>query len=174
MNLHILTAVTRLQNLPEIERSFATAITAGVMVKWHTLYDPERQHAGGQALKNKMLDTIYDGWVWICDDDNQAQSGFFAAIAAVVRPEVQMIVCAQQHRNGWVRKVFREMLRETHVDAAQVVVRREAIGKLRIPEHYCGDGGWIESIANSLRDDQIAYIREPVVSYNWLRMSEWR
>lgn len=171
MRLHILTAVTREHNLPAIEMSFAPAAGAGVDVVWHPQADPDHQHVGGQGIKNQLLDQISDGWVWICDDDNLAHADFFARLAETVatHPDARLIVIAQQHRSGGVRRVHRQMLKQTHVDAAQVVVRRDAIGEMRIPEHYCGDGEWIEALANTLAPDQIVYIHEPLVFYNWLR-----
>ena len=171
MKLHVLTACTRSENLDAMAESLMDAPAAGISVAWHIRLDPERQHVGGQKLKNDMLDEIRDGWVWILDDDNIAHPAFFAALAGVVlaRPEAQLIVISQQHRSGWVRQAHRKMLRASHVDAAQVVVRRDAIGLLRIPENYCGDGEWIEALAKGLAGEQIAYIQEPVVYYNYLR-----
>jgi len=61
------------------------------------------------------------------------------------------------------------MLRQTHVDAGQVVIKRSAIASRRIPLHYCGDGEWIEGIADSLGSDQIVCIRTLATYYNWLR-----
>ncbi len=175
MRLHALTAITRVENLPAIAASIATAqITApAIEVVWHWRCDPLGEHPGGQFLKNQMLEGIGDGWVWILDDDNVMQPEFletlFLHIAA--HPDAQLVVCAQRHANGWVRKVSRGMLRETHVDAAQVVAARQAIGDLRIPEHYCGDGAFIEALAGGLDPERITYIHRPVVSYNALRSS---
>jgi GT2 family glycosyltransferase len=171
MKLHIVTAITRPENVRAIELSFAPAAAAGVDVVWHTQADPERAHVGGQGIKNQLLDQITDGWVWICDDDNVAHADFFRALAQAAQqhPDARLLVIAQQHRSGGIRQVHRQMLKQTHVDAAQVVARRDAIGELRIPEHYCGDGEWIEALANTLAPEQIVYIREPLVFYNWLR-----
>lgn len=173
MILHVLTAITRPENLPRLSASLDAAFESGVEICWHTRTDPDRQFVGGQALKNEMLDddNDSDGWVWILDDDNIAHPDLFTALMACVkaRPEARLIVIAQQHRTRYIRRASRQMLRQTHVDAGQVVIRRDAIGERRIPPHYCGDGEWIETIANSLEDDQIAYIHEPVTYYNWLR-----
>ncbi len=175
MRLHVLTAVTRPENLPKLSASLDTAFETGVEVCWHTRADPDWQYVGGQALKNEMLDDDddTDGWVWILDDDNVANPDLFAALASTIAANqgARLIVVAQQHRNGWVRRVNRGMLRQTHVDAGQVIIRRDVIGDRRISEHYCGDGEWIEEIANSLNDDQIAYINQPLTYYNWLRES---
>lgn len=170
MKLHILTACSRPENLPALAESLMPAGACGIDLTWHIRFDPDRQHAGGQALKNAMLDQIADGWCWILDDDNYCHPHFFEALAAMTADngDVRLIVCAQQHRNGWIRRVNRSMLRETHVDAAQIVARRDAIGEKRIPEHYCGDGAFIEALADSLTTHQIMYVHHPVVYYNWL------
>lgn len=173
MRLHVLTAVTRPENLPTLATSLDAARDLDIEVCWHTRADPERRCVGGQFLKNEMLDDDEDpqGWVWILDDDTVAHPAFFAQLRActLAHPDARMIVIAQQHRNGWVRQVERRMLRQTHVDAGQVVIRKDAIGDRRIPLHYCGDGEWIEGIATSLPNDQIAYITTPATYYNWLR-----
>lgn len=171
MKLHVLTAVTRPDNLPKLAAALDVAAEAGVEVCWHTRADPDRQAVGGQALKNAMLDDDGDGWVLILDDDNTAHPDLFGALANTVEanPAARLIVIAQQHRNGWVRCVNRGMLKQTHVDAGQVVIRKDAIGDRRIPLHYCGDGEWIEAIANTLSDDQIVFIHEPLTYYNYLR-----
>jgi hypothetical protein len=171
MRLHVLTACTRPENLDALAESLMDALSAGVQVVWHIRFDREHQYVGGQKLKNDMLDEVREGWVAILDDDTTYPPAFFPAIAGAVlaHPDAQLLVIAQQHRSGWVRKVSRRMLRATHVDAGQIVARREAIGTLRIPEHYCGDGSFIEALADSLADEQIVYIHEPVVTYNALR-----
>jgi len=171
MKLHVITACTRMENLPLIAGSLVLAESAGVDLTWHVRFDPARQAVGGQALKNAMLGQVADGWVWICDDDNCAHPDLFGALASIIATSeaARLIVVAQQHRGGWVRHVHRQMLRQTHVDAGQVIIRRDAIGEMRIPLHYCGDGEWIEALANTLTGNQIGYIYEPVCYYNWLR-----
>jgi hypothetical protein len=173
MRLHVLTAVTRPENLPALAQSLEGAAELDIEVCWHTRADPERQAVGGQALKNAMLEDDDDpeGWVWILDDDNVCHPMFFPSLRATLaaHPLARLIAIAQQHQGRYVRQVNRGMLRQTHVDAGQVVIRKDAIGDRRIPLHYCGDGEWIEDIANGLADDQIAYVRTPATYYNWLR-----
>jgi len=173
MRLHVLTAITRPENLPTLATALDRAADLGIEICWHTRADPERQYVGGQALKNDMLDDDDDpeGWAWILDDDNTVHPAFFPQLRSCIaaHPAARLIAIAQQHKNGWVRQVERRMLKQTHVDAGQVVIRKDAIGDTRIPLHYCGDGEWIEGIANRLADDQIAYVRTPAAYYNWLR-----
>jgi hypothetical protein len=171
MKLHALTACTRPDNLPTIARSLEPDLSCGIDLTWHVRFDPDRLAVGGQALKNAMLDDIADGWIWICDDDNQAHPAFFETLMAMLADngDVRLIVCAQQHQSGWIRRVNRGMLKASHVDAGQIVARRDAIGEHRIPEHYCGDGEFIQALADSLTTHQIMYVHHPVVFYNWLR-----
>jgi len=170
MNLHILTACTRPNNLYALSLSIEHAARQGCDLTWHVRFDPECQAVGGQWLKNQMLDEITDGWVYILDDDNVLHPDLLGALADYLtdRVDVGLVVCAQQHRNGYVRRPHRGMLRQTHVDAGQVVIRRAALGALRIPEHYCGDGQFVEEFASTLRNDQIVYIPEVTTYYNWL------
>lgn len=171
MKLHLLTAVTRPENLRQIGAAIGMlAGASGVDVVWHTQSDPERQSVGGQSIKNAMLDQIGDGWVYILDDDNLPHTNLFRAVAEIDRmlPDAAMIALTQEHRGGRVRPVHAGMLRASHVDAGQVVVRRDAIGDLRIPEHYCGDGEWIEALAAKL-DGRIVFVDTPATYYNWLR-----
>lgn len=170
MRLHMLTAVTRPENLAAMAESFRPAGPAGVDLVWHIRFDPERRHVGGQALKNAMIDTIADGWVWIGDDDNVAHPDFFRAARAAAdsHPEARMLVIPQRTAAG-IRPVHRGMIRASHIDAAQAVIRRDAIGDHRIPLNYCGDGEFLEAVADGLMESEIAYLREPVVMYNALR-----
>jgi hypothetical protein len=93
MILHILTAMTRPQNLPKMAESLIPAAAAGVELTWHFGYDVDRKHIAGQAVKNRLLDTITapDDWVWILDDDNTAHPDFFRRLAETVaaKPERQ-------------------------------------------------------------------------------------
>ncbi|HEU5087772.1 MAG TPA: hypothetical protein VFT99_10010 [Roseiflexaceae bacterium] len=170
MKLHVLTAITRYGNLGEIAASLIRSHWKGVELVWHWRVDYDRTAVGGQALKNAMLDEIADGWVWILDDDNLVHPGFCQALITTLAacPAARMLVGAQ-HTAGGVRAIGRHMLRASLVDAAQVIVRRDAIGDRRIPEHYCGDGEWIEAIARSLGSHEIAYLPGVVIHYNALR-----
>lgn len=170
MKLHLLTAVTRPENLPAIEASLAGADAHGIEVVWHQQADPDRQSVGGQTIKNAMLDAITDGWVYILDDDNLMHPAFWGALAHALAnfPDAAMVVISQVHRNGWARLAHPGMLKPTLVDAGQVVVNRAALGDARIPAHYCGDGEWIAGLAAQLAG-RIVYVTTPATYYNWLR-----
>jgi hypothetical protein len=176
MVLHILTAVTRPENLPKLAESLIPAATAGVEFAWHLGYDLERRHVAGQAVKNRLLDRISPGrdWVWILDDDNTAHPEFFRRLTETVaaNPDLRLIACTQTVPSGWCRTIDPESLKACRIDAAQAVIRRDAIGDHRLREVYAGDSHWIEAIAKTLQPDQIGYIHEPVVRYNWLRPAQ--
>ncbi len=174
MKLHLLTAITRPENLPAIAASIAAArmiARSDTAIVWHWRFDDARLHVGGQVLKNQMLAGITDGWVAILDDDNSMHPSYLRAVTEALadNPDAAMLVIAQQHASGFVRRVHRKMLKQTHVDAGQVVVRRDTIGDQFISDHYCGDGEWIEGLASRIPDEQIVYIHEPVCFYNHLR-----
>ena len=173
MVLHILTAVTRPENLPKLAESLVPAAAAGVELAWHVGYDLERKHIAGQAVKNRLLDRISPGkdWVWILDDDNTAHPDFFRKLAETIaaNPSLRMIACTQTVPSGWCRLVSPDSLKASRIDAAQAVIRRDAISDHRLREVYAGDSHWIEAIAKSLPPEEIAYIYEAIVHYNWLR-----
>jgi hypothetical protein len=173
MRLHLLTAVTRPENLPAIATSLLPADDYGIETVWHTRADPDRQSVGGQSLKNAMLSEIADGWVYILDDDNLMHPDFWRAVASVVDgiPGTAMVVLTQAFANGHVRSAHPGMLRSSHVDAGQVVIEREALGDARIPEHYCGDGDFIEALAHKLTG-RIVFVQQACCYYNKLRTDQ--
>lgn len=171
LTLHLLTAVTRPDNLGAVGASVAGAVCAGLRVVWHLRGDPDGRAVGGQALKNAMLDEIADGWVYILDDDNLLHPGLPAALARLVadRPEVRLAVVAQELPGGAVRRPAPDAMRVDGVDAAQLLIRRDAIGGYRIPETYAGDGMLAAHLAAALPAEQVAYLDEPLAYYNRLR-----
>jgi hypothetical protein len=151
VKLHILTAVSRPENLTQIGGSIFAASSLsgkGLEFEWHKYPDPERKYVGGQHPKNVMLGEIEDGWVCILDDDTLMHHRFLQKIrrASVQRPEANAIVVSQKRTTGVVLQARRENLRVGMVDAGQVVIRRDLIGDMRIPETYAGDGEWIEAL----------------------------
>ena len=114
MTLHILTAVTRPHNLPQMAESLIPAASVGVELVWHLGYDLERKHIAGQAVKNRLLDTISapQEWVWILDDDNTAHPNFFRRLAETVSTNtaLRMIACTQISPAGPCRSVSPDSL----------------------------------------------------------------
>ncbi len=151
MRLHILTAVTRPHNLPEIGESIMEAKDRApdVDLTWHRLFDRDREYVGGQVLKNRMLNNISDGWVCILDDDTIMHHQFLRKVsrhADAWRKAMNAIVVSQRRTTNVVLKAAPENLKVGLVDAGQVVIRRNVIGNTRIPEYYAGDGEWIQDL----------------------------
>ncbi len=172
MKLHILTAITRPENLPALAASLTGALAHGVAVCWHWLADSEHAAIGGQALKNQMLDAIADGWVWVLDDDNTAHPDFFDVLSQAARehPDARAFVLSQELPGGTVRHADAAAMRVDHVDIAQVVLRRDLIGDARLDLSYGGDGMLIEQLHRHYPTDFV-YIDRPVCYYNRLRSS---
>jgi hypothetical protein len=144
MRLHVLTACSHPENLVRVGASVAAVWCHPWEICWHVRFDVERQHVGGQALKNQMLDQITDGWVCFLDDDTVLHRDWLACADTW---EQDMIVVSQLRSDGRVLAAAPENMRVGHVDIGQILVTRDAIGDLRIHEHYEGDGVFIAALA---------------------------
>lgn len=147
MKLHILTAVSRPENLPAIAGSLVTAAESApdVQMVWHWRLDLARQHVGGQALKNEMLDEIADGWVWMLDDDTLAHPDVLSVVSEAAQDSAAVIV-SQQRTDGRVLVAAPQMVCPGGVDIGQAFLRRELIGEHRIPIDYNGDGMFLQAV----------------------------
>lgn len=169
MKFHILTAVTRPAHLSRIGEALATA-PATVEITWHLRLDPRREHVGGQRLKNDLIDQIADGWLWICDDDNLPHPDLFTLVPAIAAdPSVGLIVVSQELPDGTIRRAEDGCLKVNAVDAAQLIIRRDVLGDLRLLEVYAGDGLLAEALAAAVPAEAIRYLWEPAAYYNALR-----
>jgi hypothetical protein len=148
MRLHIVTAVTRPANLGTIAASLAAAAcSARIDLVWHWRFDWQREHVGGQKLKNDALDEIGDGWVWMLDDDTIAHSEILQAWAQHARHEgVGAVVFGQSRADGRILVAHEQNVRVGHIDIGQAFLRRDIIGEHRLPEHYDGDGMFLEAV----------------------------
>lgn len=176
MKLHVLTAVTRPENLSEIGASINVANdkAPAAFVTWHTLTDPKRHHVGGQHLKNKMIEEVRYPHEWICilDDDTLMHPKFIQRISFVlatqplVEQECRAIIVSQKRTTGVVLQASRENAVLGKIDAGQAVLRRDFIGAYRIPETYAGDGMWLETLLRDRPD--VHYMREVLSLHNAL------
>ena len=164
MKLHILTAVTRPENLPRIRESIITAWewAHGVDPIWHMRSDPDRRFVGGQRLKNEMLEDIKDGWVVILDDDTVMHEKFMRKVNSFADSHGNAIVVSQKRVNGMVLQAAPENAVVGGIDAGQAVLRRSFIGDYRIPETYAGDGMWLEVLLRDRTD--VHYLPSSVLS----------
>lgn len=163
MILHILTACSRPEFLPAWSAELGDAAKhAGIDLRWHVAFDLARQHVGGQAVKNLMIDSIPEsdqGWVWIGDDDNKMDPAMLQAVAEYDSRPVDVVIFAQ-HRGKHIAPPCAVVNR---VDAAQFVARRSAIGSSRLPCAYNGDGLLIAAMAKTAR---MVYDSRPLTHYN--------
>jgi hypothetical protein len=132
---------------------------ACLQVVWHVGFDLDRQHIGGQAVKNRLLNEIHDGWVWVCDDDNLPVPGFFAWLTQ--QAPADLLLVAQQRQGQMVAAAYP---RVDETDIAQAVIARSLIAAQRLPEVYNGDGLFLVALA--AQTSKIALINEPLTAYN--------
>lgn len=153
MKLHVVTAITRPANLGQIAASLAAACcNARVNLVWHWYFDWDRNHIGGQKLKNDALDAITDGWVWMLDDDTIAHSEIIQAWSAYAyHPSISAVVFGQTRADGRTLVADPENVRVGDIDIGQAFVRRDVIGEHRLPEHYDGDGMFLEAVLPNAR-----------------------
>lgn len=163
MILHVLTACARPEFLPAFAAEMGDAAQlAGVDLRWHVAFDIGRQFVGGQAVKNRMLDSIPEsdsGWVWIGDDDNRLEPAMLKAVAEYDARPVDVVIFAQ--RRG--KQIAPPCAVVDRVDAAQFVARRSAIGAHRLPTKYNGDGLLIAAVAKTAR---MVYDARALTNYN--------
>jgi len=169
VRLHVLTAVTRPENLPALEESIRRAEERArhVDLVWHQRHDPDREHVGGQAVKNQMLDGIADGWVCVLDDDTVMHNHFLRKIEFTITrdPALEAVVVSQKRTTGVVLKASPDNAVLGKIDAGQAVLRRDLIGDERIPETYAGDGLWLEAL---LADAYVQYLPDVLSLHNVL------
>jgi hypothetical protein len=174
MRLHVLTAVSRPENLPEIAWSIMEAAKKAPTVDWiwHQRLDRERRWVGGQRLKNEMLNDITDGWVCILDDDTVMHPDFLRRVSFVlatqplVERECRAIIVSQKRTTGVIMRASPENAVVGKIDAGQAVLRRDLIGDTRIPETYAGDGAWLETLLTGRND--VHYMRDVLSLHNAL------
>lgn len=167
MIVHVLTAVSRPENLPVLAASLARAAEEErtVDVVWRWRFDLERAHVGGQAVKNALIDRIDDGYVWILDDDTLVHPKLFAALADTYlnHPRVSALVVSQQRADGTVLRAAPENVRVAGIDAGQALLRRELIGNWRLPLNYEGDGHFLVAL---LANDPDVVFRDEILSFH--------
>lgn len=166
LKLHILTAVTRPWNVSTIAASIFDQHHIGWEIYWHLTHENE-EFVGGQVLKNRMLDQIPeedDSWVYILDDDTVMHSDFqrYTYDAIQDHPRCVGMVFAQLRPEG----VIQPELRSGVIDVGQVLLRREQIADIRIPDFYDGDGWWLTAV---LSDSDVVWSNDVLSTYNALR-----
>lgn len=159
MKLHVLTAVTRPDNLTEIARSLPASVT------WHLAFDMAHEHIGGQAVKNRLLDEVSDGWVYVLDDDTIMHPDLLSRCRAVAGETTRAVVVNMELPGAGLLHA-QPSPHIGGVDIGQVLFRRDFLGDRRIPETYEGDG---ELLSELLQGPDIVYLSETLAYYNRLR-----
>lgn len=163
MIVHVLTAVTRPWNIDEIACSLSAAArnAPGIELCWHLRFDHGHQHVGGQHLKNRMIDGITDGWVWILDDDTTAHEHILQTLHE--NQDYDAVVVSQDGNPNGRLTAHPDHARAGQIDIGQALLQRHLIGNHRIPEQYDGDGHFLETV---LAGANVRYIDEPLSLYN--------
>lgn len=165
MRLHVITAITRPSNLGEIAASLAAAgAAARVDIVWHWAWDLHREHVGGQAVKNRALDWIVDGWVWMLDDDTVAHSEVITTWREYAH-DCDAVIFDQVRTDGRYLIASENDARVGHIDIGQAFIRRILIGDHRLPEHYDGDGMFLEAV---LPECRTRFVNRPLTFHNRL------
>lgn len=162
MKIHVITAITRPENLPRICMSLAkAAVEANIDIVWHWRFDLDKNFVGGHKIKNDAIDDIQDGWIWILDDDTSVNPDLFLELSKV-EEDVDALVVSQSRADGWILKAAPENSRVDAIDAGQAIIRRSAIGKNRLAEVYNGDGIFLEAV---LKNCNVKY-SDKILSYH--------
>ena len=187
--LHIITPCSRPENLGQIMESL------NFPCAWYVVCDGDREDPrfmkireiavqsswisltfvrGGVAGKkqiNDAIDRIFDGWVYVLDDDNLMHPDFYKVVSDLTakNPKVQGLFFSQELRTS-IREVSPGTVRVNYIDQAQFVLKRELIGQRRYKQEYTADGQFIEVL---YKDNDPAlfefYNDKPVTYYNKLR-----
>ncbi len=145
MRLHVITACSRPWNLQAVADSITEASCDPWQIDWHVVFDLAKTHVGGQGPKNRVLDQITDGWVFVLDDDTLMHPDLLTKAAEHIA-DVDAIVVSQERINGRVLHAAPTNLKVGRIDAGQALMRRDLIGLERFPEVYVGDGYFMETV----------------------------
>ncbi len=187
MIVHVLTPLTRPENLHDIEASLQIAqhVARGAFtVRWHVTADPERRSPGGYAIRNEMLDELSpvplptDEWVWFLDDDTIAHPDILFRLDCLLArdPLLRAMIVAQTRPAGWAEGCAdpERLGNGAHLadgqcafDTGQVIMRRDMIGDYRFRLERAGDGYLYEDLLQDA--PEVAYINEVLAYYNALR-----
>ncbi len=162
MKLHVLTPVTRPQNLVEVGRSLER--WGDVDMTWHVKFDWFKRSLGGYNLRNLMLDDITDGYVWCLDDDCTAHPKLYQTVAKLVRRDASAVVVSQKREDGTILHAKPENLMVDYIDIGQAIIRRDVIGDARYQtDDYAADGVFIEAVLGQV---PVVYVDEPLSFHN--------
>jgi hypothetical protein len=189
--LNIVTAISRLEYLSDVEKSFAY-LRDLFDVKWYQMYDavaikeiPKRDEDwiiqelvspgrdyGGAPQRNRAFDLIENGFVYILDDDNKIHPSLGKLLLENIEkhPQAKNFIFSQLHSDGKVRmKASPWHMKFGSIDWAQIVFSRECIADFRmLPKCYWSD---YYIICDVYKNDgtTFIFIDELVTYWNGLR-----
>lgn len=193
--LHIITPVSRPQNLPALSQSIKAALIPEITVEWWIVYDAEAQttelpgvtchflaahsmangkrvSVAGNLQYNSALDQIQDGWVYFLDDDTTLHHRLIKAVAPLLLNIPGCNIAFNQNMPDGTRRltVSPDHMRVNAVDTGQVVLCRESIGTIRRTpaDAYCGDGRMIEAVFKA-HPNSFIFLNEALSCYNRIR-----
>lgn len=184
MIVHVLTPVTRLENLAAIQASLDAArapVRTHCTIQWHRLYDPYHEHPGGYELRNRMIEVITDplGWLWFLDDDTLAHPDILRRLAD--HQDAEAMIVAQTRPKKWgpgcadpdlLGNGDRLEPGQCAFDTGQVILRRRLMGDYRFRLERAGDGYlWDELLqpAHRATPGTVVFINEILAYYNALQ-----
>lgn len=166
-HLHLLTPVTRKENIREISRSIdqAARLVRGqsLEIHWHHVVG-ETDDPGGQRSKNRMLDRIDnpEAWVLVLDDDTLMHRRLLHWFMRS-KDEAPAVIVSQERADGEILHAAPGNVRPGMIDIGQAILRRDLIGKRRIPERYDGDGEFLVRVLDS---GKVGVYVDRVLSYH--------
>lgn len=161
--LHVLTACTRPENLPKMAESLQAWGKQADFI-WHIRFDIGKQHVGGQAIKNQILEEISDGYVMFLDDDTVVHPMLWKRLRQYDGKDA--IVFSQNHEILGILHAAPENAMIGTIDIGQAIIKRDVIGLHRIPESYAGDGEFMHAI---LPHCDAVYVDEVLSIHNALQ-----
>lgn len=169
--LHVITPCTRPANLGRVAASLEP-LRARFDLRWHVVHSrgDEPNRFGGPE-RNDAIERIRNGWLWFLDDDNAAHPRFADALASAVaaNPNAAAFVFGQAHKDGSPRLPADPDARVGHIDTAQFVLSRAAVGSLRWPDVRTGDGLFWEAFRKANPGPAVVAVPDAVAVYNALR-----
>jgi hypothetical protein len=161
--LNIITAVSRPQNLPLLEKNINKHIRS-FTVRWYCMYDDRfpinksisaymqkvvspGKDCSGAPQKNAALDVIVQGLCYFLDDDNLIHEDLDLVLLKTTIYINNYFYIFSQKRPKRVLEADPTNIKFNSIDIGQLFFKRELIGNLRLRTNcYVSDWYWIESI----------------------------
>lgn len=191
--LHIITPVSRPQNVPALAHSIDAALVDEIKVLWWLVFDaasvPEmgaslkfraeglavpslvngkRVSVAGNGQRNAVLDQIKDGWTYFLDDDTTLHPRLIKAVAPLL---LHIPGCNLVFNQNWPDGSRRctigpDRVHQGTVDTGQAVLCRESIGTLRqSPTMYHADGVFMQAVFEA-HPESFIFLNEVLSIYN--------